>query len=214
MSNTNKDQLTLFSVGNHSNLGLAFERDLENVHHWYRMQGWADVRKIQSSWTFISEKEYQGLMSLVARKAYDPGMLAVCANQRKMKRIKSDVDFVGGGGGGGKQNFSIAFDAKTCSGNTFALSLIEPHQMEFLRQRHRCKITSGVMVLMAQFNRVFFVPFAYLDKRQSALQMQTGKRAKPGTASLSMSDFEANAIEITKHKINMLWDWLPRLVTS
>jgi penicillin-binding protein-related factor A (putative recombinase) len=106
------------------------------------------------------------------------------------------------------------YDAKTCSGNTFALDLIEPHQMEFLRQRHRCKIIAGVMVLMAKFNRVYFVPFDYLDKRQTLLQMQTGKRAKPGTASLSLSDFEANAIEITKHKTNSNWDWLPRLVAG
>jgi hypothetical protein len=104
MSNSNRDQLSLFSVGNHSNLGRAFERELEGVHDWYRLQGWADVRNIQSSWKFISRQEYDNLMRLVVQRKYDPGMLAVCANGRVMKRIKSDVDFSGSG-----EKFGIAF---------------------------------------------------------------------------------------------------------
>lgn len=203
----NPNQQKLFNVFDHSNLGLKFELDLEAAHDWYQRQGWADVRKIPSNWVFISEAEYQKLLIKLGRGELSPGSLAVCDNGRKMQRVKSDVDFVGSG-----SRFGIAFDAKTSSGTNFPLSMVKPHQMLKLRQRSLCKITSGAMVLMAKYNRVFFVSFDYLDRRQMQLLRQTGPRATPGTASISMADLEAHAVEIFKHKTNQLWHWLPQLV--
>ena len=196
------NQQNLFGVADHSNLGKKWEADLEATHDWYRMQRLVDVRKIPSNWEFISENEYKSYLG----KRY-PGTLAVCDNARKMQRVKSDVDYVGGG-----SSFSIVFEAKTSAGTNFPLANIEPHQLEKLRQRDRCGILAGAMVMMAKYERAFFVPFKYLDKRNEILLKQTGRRAAPGTASISLSDFESYATEIFKHKNNRLWDWLPQLV--
>ena len=71
---------------------------------------------------------------------------------------------------------------------------------------------AGAMVWMTAYNRVFFIPYKYLDDRQTILLRQTGRRAKPGTASVSLADLELHATEVPKHKINMNWDWLKVLV--
>lgn len=195
-------QQTLFKVANHSNQGKDFENELETLHDLYRRNRLADVRKNPNNWSFISQAEYIKLQNKLP-----PAHLAKTGDGRYMQRVKSDVDFSGGG-----ENFAIAFDSKVCSGNTFPLGNVESHQSHKMRERHRCRIITGAMVYMAKFGRVFFVPFAYLEMRDTALRKQTGRRAKKGTASISLIELEANAIEIPKNKSNALWDWYPQLV--
>lgn len=195
-------QQTLFGVADHANMGIEFEKELETAHDWYRLQGWADVRKIPSSWSFISFSEYQKLQQKL------PGAhLAVTDDGRYMQRVKSDVDFVGAG-----ERFGICFDAKVASGKSFPLANIPAHQLAKLKSRARCRIIAGVMIYMAAYDRVFFVPYRYLEQRETVLLQQSGRRAKPGTASISLSDLETHAVEIFRHKMNMNWDWLKALV--
>ena len=195
-------QKSLFQVANHSNQGKDFEKQLEAVHDWYRLQGLADVRKIPNSWKFISMSEYQKLLVKLP-----PSHLANTADGRYMQRVKSDVDFVGAG-----ENFGICFDAKVCKTKTFPLANIENHQFYKLRERDKCKIIAGVIVYLGFYDRAFFVPYKFLEKKQTILQKQTGRRAAPGTASISLAELESNAAEIFRHKSNFLWDWLKAIV--
>lgn len=68
------------------------------------------------------------------------------------------------------------------------------------------------MIWMTALDRVFFASYKYLDHRMLILDRQTGRRAAPGTAFLSINDLEAHTTEIKKHKMNMNWDWLSVLV--
>lgn len=197
-------QPSFFKVSNHSNQGLDFESELETTHDWYRRQGLADVRKIPNSWKFISFSEYQKLLVKLP-----PSHLAQTADGKCLQRVKSDVDFSGAG-----ENFGISFDAKTCRAKNFPLSNIADHQLYKLKDRDRCGVIAGVMVYLGLLNRVFFVPYKYLEHRQTILLKQRGRRAQVGTASISLSDFEKNTVEIFRHTSNFLWDWCKYLVKT
>jgi penicillin-binding protein-related factor A (putative recombinase) len=190
-----------------SNLGRGFEKELDAVHEWYRAQGWADIVQNPNTWQIVSEKRYLEKLKLVQQHKAAPGSLAVCDNARKMMRVTSDVDFTGGGA-----NFSICFDAKETKEDRLPMSSLRDHQIQRLVSSSRCGTIAGFMIRMLKHNRVFFVPAAYARRRENALAVQSGRRAKSGTASLSIEDLEANAIEIHRHKLNTLWDWLPVLV--
>jgi penicillin-binding protein-related factor A (putative recombinase) len=141
-------------------------------------------------------------------------MLAKTDNNRFLQRVKSDVDFLGGGKFAGI-SFAIAFDTKETSLPRFPLSNLEPHQFFKLRDRHRCGFISGLMIKFTAENRVFFADFAYLNEKK--LQMESekiGRRAKNGTASLSIKDLAENGHEIFLHKQNKVWDYLSVLVSE
>jgi recombination protein U len=185
---------------NHSNLGRDWERELESVHDFYRASGRADIVKNPHEWVFITDNQYRS-----ACVKYSAGMFARTANGRWMMRSRSDVDFSGGGAG-----FSVCFDAKACASATFPLSNLTDHQIRRLKQSARCGTVAGFMIRMSKFSRVFFVPVAYADRRHLGWLTQ-GRRARPGTASLSLADLEENAIEIPCGA-NRLWDWLACLI--
>lgn len=188
---------------NHSNQGAWWEKQLEAAHDWYRLQGWADVRKVPHNWAFISEKEYVNL-----QRKLPASHLAKTDDSRFMQRVKSDVDFIGGGFYRNKF-FSVVFDAKSSGGNLFPLSNIEPHQLEKLRSRARCGFDSGIMLYMSEYGRAFFIPFKYLDAKYLSYQKsKIGRRAARGSASLSINDLEMNAREIRPNPRNGVWDWL------
>lgn len=193
-------QRPLFNRANHSNRGQEFENELSSVHDFYRLKGLADVVMNPRDWAFISERDYQK-----ALQSHQANVVARTGDGRPMRRVRSDVDFSGGGA-----RFSICFDAKTSNAGSFPLDSLTDHQIRRLAVSAKCGTISGFMVRMSQFNRVFFLPVAYADKRHLAWIRQTG-RAKPGTASISIAEFEENAIEIFRNPA-MLWDWLPQLV--
>lgn len=192
---------------NHSNLGRGFEKELAAVHEWYRLQGLADIEKNPSAWAFISEKEYREKLWLVEKGKGAAGSLAVCDNGRKMMRVTSDVDFTGGG-----KDFSVCFDAKETKEDRMPMSGLRPHQIQRLMMSSRCGVIAGFMIKLLKANRVFFVPVKFVRGKEEELLKQTSRRAKPGTASLSIEEMEVNGIEIFRHKMNTLWDWLPVLV--
>lgn len=187
----------------HSNLGIGFEKELETVHDYYRRQRWCDVVKNPSEWKFITDGQYAAL-------AYkNPGGVAKTGNGFFMRRIPSDVDFSGGGKSkNGK--FSICFDAKESSAKTFPLSNFQKHQIGRLRESAMCGAIAGAMIYLTVFNRVFFVPAAFLTGKETVWLSQPGRRAKPGTASISLAEFEDHAVEIKN--VNGLWDWYAVLV--
>lgn len=196
-------QQTLFPVAAHSGRGLEWERELEAVHHWYRLQGWADIVKNPCEWIFIGEREYSTLL------IENPSLVACCGDQRKIKRIQSDVDYSGGGSGCLGVPFSICFDAKMCAGDKISIANFRPHQIHRIRQSARCGVIAGFMVRFNQFDRVFFIPNRYMQiKYENYLKNKIGRRAKPGTASYTAAELSANAIEIFRHTGNGLWDWM------
>jgi penicillin-binding protein-related factor A (putative recombinase) len=202
------------SVADHSNLGADWENQLETTHEWYARQRIADVRKVPHSWALIPENEYRKLQLKLPKS-----MLAQTDDGKFMQRMKSDVDFTGGGHLGGTsrggaivggRRFSICFDAKQTKDNKFPLGNIEEHQILRLKTRSRCGWVSGALVLFTQFDRAFFISADYLDIRYTRmLARKRGRRALPGTASISFADIEQLTIEITRNKSNGLWDWLP-----
>jgi len=194
-------QKSLFKRSDHANRGRSFELELMTVHDMYRMQGKADIVKNPSEFIFITERQYREKAGF-----YAPGMFARTADGKCLMRSRSDIDFSGGGKG-----FSVTFDAKLCSDRHFPIANIKVHQIIRLKQSARCGCISGFLIKMEKYSRVFFIPVGYVDDRWVKLQMQSGRRAKPGTASLSIGDMEANGTEILKD-INGLYNWLDRLV--
>lgn len=191
-------------VSNHSNLGVNLEKEMEAVHEWYRLKRIADIKNVPRSWSFISANEYQKQQG----KSF-PKMLARTDDGKYMIRVKSDLDFAGGG-----RNFSIAFDCKETSANRFPLGNVEPHQLLKMRDRAKCGIISGIMLKFTKYNRLFYVHFDFLNRRIEEMEKQKlGRRAKPGTASLTLADCESSAVEIKPDKINGLWDYLPQLLS-
>lgn len=196
-----KDQKQLFARADHSNLGRAWEKELEAVHEFYRISAKADIVKNPNDWTFISERDYQKLSA-----RYHPGMFARTDSGSMLMRARSDVDFSGGGKG-----FAICFDAKVTEKPHFPLANLSDHQLARLRQSARCGTIAGFMIKLAAHDRVFFLPARQADERFTHWQTHRGRRAKPGMASIKVEDLASIAVEITKNKINGLWDWLPAI---
>src|SRR5438045_1599613 len=194
-----KNQHMLFGRADHSNLGRAWENELEAVHDFYRLQGKADIVKNPNDWDFISEREYS-----IASTKYNAGMFARTDNGRRLMRARSDVDFSGGGKG-----FAICFDAKFTEKPHFPLANISDHQLVRLKQSARCGTIAGFMIKLGVHDRVFFLPIKQADERFMHWQTHRGRRAKPGMASINVDDLASIGVEITQSKINGLWDWLP-----
>jgi hypothetical protein len=142
--------------------------------------------------------------------------LAQTDDGKFLQRAKSDVDFTGGGRlpeteSRLKQDcFSICFDAKDCRGGRFPLGSVADHQVRKLKDRARCGWVSGLLIRFADKGRAFFLSADLLETRfDRMLAQSTGKRAKPGTASISFTDIEQLCSEIFRHPDNGLWDWLP-----
>jgi recombination protein U len=196
------DQQKLFNRADHSNRGREFENELMAVHDFYRLQRLADIVKNPSEWVFITNNAYDKKSS-----KYSPGHFARTDIGQRIMRVRSDVDFSGGG-----KNFSICFDAKESQGKIFPLSNVHPHQIHRLRQSSRCGTIAGFMVKMVDVDRVFFVRAELMEARFEIWQRQPGRRAKPGTASISLEDLGDFSIEIRKDPKNMLWNYLPFVV--
>ena len=201
-------QLNLFAVADHSNMGKAWERELETLHDFYRLQSSADIVKNAEKWIYIGNAEYDRLF------AADPGLVARDGHKRAMKRTASDVDFSGGGYNPKTgTTFAIVFDAKCTAADRLALSMLKEHQIYRLRQSHKCRCLAGFLVLMAKFDRVFWLPYGVAERKFTDYKKQTGKRAAPGSASFTMNELESSCIEIRKNKTNGCFDWLAVIVS-
>ena len=210
---TRQNHLPGVSRADHSNLGADFEAELDAVHHFYRLQRAADIRKIPHKWNLISEAGY-----LKLRQKLPASMLARTDDGKFMQRVKSDVDYLGGGRLSGPQfpegrSFSLAFDAKSVRGARFPLANVEPHQLVKLRDRARCGYLAGLMVRFSEAGRVFFAGVDFVARRVEEMEKQKrGRRARAGTASIPLQDFIRFTIEIPPNPKNGLYDYLTRIV--
>lgn len=195
------EQQKLFNVANHSNLGKEFEEELAAVHALYLRQGVVDVVQNPNAWDFARGREFHNY-----RLKFDKGerTAAKTGDGRYLMRVYSDVDFSGGNG-----RLTFCFDAKETKGERFPLSNIKPQQIVRLRQSARCGTIAGTLIKFSELDRVFFAPIVYLEKRfeQWTIASYGKRRAKPGVASVSISEFEQHGVEIFRHKNSRLWDW-------
>lgn len=203
MSNSSQANLPGVEVADHSNRGLQWEKEIEAVNDFYRLQGTADVVKNPSGWVYISESEYQKLLEKQRNGLLPKGMTAVSDDMRKMARVQSDVDFSGGSRG-------FVFDAKQTRGDALPLKNVKQHQIIRLKRSARCGNVAGLLIKFTDHNRAFFISAAFMDKKFEGWLKQTsirGRRAKPGAASITIEELELHGVEIKKHKYNDLWDW-------
>lgn len=210
------DQQILFDRADHANLGREWEQELEAVHDWYRLQRRADIVKNPHDWVFITEKRYRAIVG-----KYSPEHFARTDGGHRLLRSQSDIDFSGGGNVGGTvvggvrmggRGFAVCFDAKASKGKSLPLSNIKPHQVHRLRESSRCGTIAGFMIKMSDVDRVFFIRVEFMERRFTDWQKQAGRRAKTGTASISLEDLEMFGTEIKKNPMNMLWDYLEKII--
>src|SRR4051794_35183803 len=83
----------------HARLGLGFQAEIDATNKYYRARGIANVRRTNVDWVYTGEPS--------KRDHYVPSQWARTDDGRRLRRIKSDVDYRGGGRG-----FAISFDAK------------------------------------------------------------------------------------------------------
>jgi recombination protein U len=199
-------QKALFQRADHSNRGREWENQLKAVHDWYRLAGKADVIQNPNEWSFISPTTKRS-----TAHRYDKGTFATTDDGRLLMRQQSDVDFSGGGKG-----FAVCFDAKTCAVDRFPIDSFREHQILRLRQSSRCGTIAGFLIRMSSVDRVFWIPADYAENRyfkwktapRSRGTTKTRGRVAAGVGSLSIEDLEGHGIEVTRNKVNGLWDWL------
>jgi len=71
---------------------------------------------------------------------------------------KSTVDYIGV-----VQGIPICFDAKECASDTFALSNIHPHQVDFMRQFEEQKGIAFFLIYFSGRDELYYLPFQMLD---------------------------------------------------
>jgi penicillin-binding protein-related factor A (putative recombinase) len=194
-------QQSMFKRTDHSNLGKGFEAELAAAHDWYRMNHVIDIVQNHNLWEYA---EGQGWHR--ARVRYESGdrTVARTGDGGFIIRQKSDVDFSGGG---------FVFDAKETSAERWPFSSIEDHQVLRLQQSKQCGSTSGIFIKFVKHDRVFWLGSPTLSAVFNKWMVASygRRRAKPGEASLAISQLEEMGIEIFRHPVNKLWDWFERL---
>lgn len=194
------------SVADHSNLGRDWENQLAATHEWYRRQRWADIVKNPSEWKYTGAKEYN------SRRLAEPAMVAATGDGLYMIRVPSDVDYSGGGRGFGK-HFSICFDAKTSKQLPVPLKMFKGHQIARVMESARCGSLAGFLLRLSSLDRVFWLPHRVIYFKETVyLKSRAGRRAKAGTASLTLGELESNCPEVKKCPANGLWDYLKVLL--
>jgi recombination protein U len=179
----------------HRNLGKNFEAEIEAVNDFYRMQGIVDVVKNPNEWRYCSFKEFsrhEANRSRIAARTCDSQYLIMQS---------SDVDFSGGNDRG-----SYVFDTKETAKESFPLTSVRDNQLIRLRQSAKCGTIAGFLVKFTALDRVFFAHISFIDEKFVQWKKQTGRRAAPGTASISFEEMQERAVEVFRAK-NGLWDW-------
>lgn len=198
-----KDQQALPGIrrADHSNLGKDWEAQLEAVHEFYRLQARADIVKNPVEWIYISENDYKKGF------AENPAQVARTGDNLCMRRVPSDVDFAGGG-----KDFSICFDAKTTvSRSRVELKMFRPRQIARLKESKRCGGLSGFLLHLSALQRTFWLPVGFIAQKEEKYLASTAggrRRAKPGSASITLEELEEFCLEIKRNPANNLWDYL------
>lgn len=177
-----------------SNLGRAFETELERSHQYYAVKKLAAVQKNPHSWVFITGQRY--------RQSLSKGMASLLAKTETggfMMRSKSDVDYSGTIKGGR----SITFDAKATNDTSIALTRFAAHQLDILCADEALGALAGFMCKFAAAGRVFWLPASYVR------QMEDQRVFHRGRASISLEMAQGNGREVMQ--VNGVWDWLEAL---
>lgn len=124
----------------YANRGKSLETMIEHTVAAYRRKGKALIHKIPNAW--IVQRAGKRIVSAFPEK-------------------KSTVDFAGVLPNGR----AIAFEAKSTANRTsFPLSMIEAHQIEYLRQHLQYGGISFFLVEFSKLNEVYLLPFEYVEK--------------------------------------------------
>jgi len=175
----------------HAHRGATLEDLLSRTHEYYRARNLAQIEKQAVEWRYTGLSEYNNL-------AVKSGELCAKTNTgRYIKKVKSDVDFVGIIAGCGR---FVCFDAKQTAEKSLPLSNVADHQIRTLLQKERCGAVSGLMILFSSLNRLFFVPAAVVDAAIIEMLYRKGRK------SLSLADCIEKGREI-EIKGNLA-DWL------
>ncbi|MDR2546737.1 MAG: Holliday junction resolvase RecU [Lachnospiraceae bacterium] len=131
--------------------GSTLEEMINRSNEKYMQNGLALIQKIPTSITPIEiDKD-----SRYITKAYF--------------EKKSTVDYIGA-----VQGIPVCFEAKECTRDSFRLSNIHAHQMDFMRKFEEQGGVSFVLILFVTRNTVMYLPFAKLSGFWE--RMQTGGR--------------------------------------
>lgn len=122
----------------HANRGAGLENLIDLTNKQYRNQGVALIDKVPNAWTV----------------------------QRAGKRIvsafperKTGVDYVGVSHGK-----AIALEAKSTTNRTsFPLSMIQDHQIEFLRQFEEQGGKSFIIIEFSKLDEIYLAPFSFVN---------------------------------------------------
>lgn len=184
----------------HSKRGKIFEGELETLHDWYRFQRIVDVVKNPEKWTCVGKLEEKQTADQYLQGKGDN--FAVTGLGWIYKRENSEVDY-----SGGNDLCSFIFDAKETTRKDFPMEKLKTHQISRLYQSSQCRTVAGFMILFVKLDRCFFAPVSFVRKKEEIWLRQQGKRATPGTASITVAELEQNGKEIFRHRHNALFDW-------
>ena len=149
----------------YANRGQGFERLLTHSAAAYRRKNQALIDKIPTSW--IVQRAGKRIVSAFPEK-------------------KSGVDYIGIIATGRP----VAIEAKSTIERTrFPLSLVEPHQVDFLKQWHTLGGIAFLLVEFAKLREVYRIPF---DMLQEYIQAA----ANGGRKSIPYEEIKLNCDEI------------------
>lgn len=176
----------------YGNRGKEFERMLEKTHHFYRVQGTADVEYIENAFVYCSEAVFRQLPRTSKARMGDG---------RTLKRVRTSGDYRGTLGARG-----IAFDAKEFSSDRLSLKLIPPHQVESLASFARAGGLAGFLVYAKQVSKVYWVGARQM--RDLCDQAFFNK----GVKTLNLSWFATHAVPVGEVVPGGLVDYAPVLL--
>lgn len=179
-----------------ANLGREFESMLERTHEVYAAQNLAQIKKHPVEWKYTSYDAFEEM------RTYRQDIVARTNTGRYIARIRSYIDF----SGVAKGRF-IAFDAKQVSRFNFPMVDLRSHQLQRLVAAEQCGGIAGLMIRFTTYQRIFFVPATYVDQVNTDMVKNGGKK------SISLTDCEANGVEIPPTN-DIECDWFRALITG
>lgn len=202
MANWRQNTLPGVTRSDNKNKGKEFEACLEAAHDFYRIQGLIDVVRNAETWVCIDKLKKEQRAEDVLQHVYkNSPVIAINGQGWIYKKQNSDVDFSGGNG-----SIAVVFDAKECGEDVFPLKYLKTHQITRLKQSAKCRTIAGFMIWFYRLDRVFFAPIAFVAKKEE-IWLRQAARAKAGTASISLEEFETHCVEVFKNKRGAFWDW-------
>ena len=134
--------------------GSQFERLINSANEKYRELGLGLVQKIPTPITPVEIDDNRHITL-----AY--------FDQR------STVDYIGA-----VQGFPVCFDAKECSGNSFAMSNVHEHQFCFMRDFEQQRGIAFLLIYFTKADRIYYMRFAELQRFYDRARKEGPKSVK------------------------------------